>query len=175
MLLRSDTETINLNELARALKSNSAFAAPANILQAISDAAAFHKPATNQGSAPHSIYAEVWHMAFWQDVSLDWVEGRPTACPLHASEGFPADFREPWPSVRDRFLRGIEIAAAIAEETSRLETIVACPRTNEPDRVMTIREQLESLAAHNGYHLGRIVLLRQLHGIWPPPDGGESW
>ena len=40
---------------------------------------------------------------------------------------------------------------------------------------MTVREQLESLAAHNAYHLGRVVLLRQLLGIWPPPDGGDSW
>jgi hypothetical protein len=114
-------------------------------------------------------------MAFWQDISLDWVEGRPTAYPLHASEGFPANQTESWPSVRDRFLKGIEIAASVAEDDARLDTIVACPRTNEPDRVMTVREQLESLAAHNGYHLGRIVLLRQLQGIWPPPDGGESW
>jgi hypothetical protein len=40
---------------------------------------------------------------------------------------------------------------------------------------MTIREQLESLAAHNAYHLGRVVLLRQLQNNWPPPDGGDSW
>jgi hypothetical protein len=40
---------------------------------------------------------------------------------------------------------------------------------------MTVREQLESLAAHNAYHLGRIVLMRQLLNNWPPPDGGDSW
>jgi uncharacterized damage-inducible protein DinB len=164
-----------MNELARAIQSNSAFAAPANILQAIPDAIALHKPATAIGAAPHSIYAEVWHMDFWQKISLDWIEGRPTAYPLHASEGFPENLTEPRASVRDRFLAGVEIAAAIAQDAVRLSTVVACPRTNEPDRTMTVREQLESLAAHNGYHLGRIVLLRQLQGSWPPPDGGESW
>jgi hypothetical protein len=40
---------------------------------------------------------------------------------------------------------------------------------------MTVLEQLENLAAHNAYHLGRIVLLRQLLGAWPPPSGGDSW
>jgi len=40
---------------------------------------------------------------------------------------------------------------------------------------MTIREQLESLAAHNAYHFGRIVLLRQLAGAWPPASGGFTW
>ena len=37
------------------------------------------------------------------------------------------------------------------------------------------REQLESLATHNAYHFGRICLLRQLCGAWPPASGGDSW
>ena len=32
---------------------------------------------------------------------------------------------------------------------------------------MAVRDQLISLAAHNAYHLGRIVVLRQLHQAWP--------
>ena len=52
----------------------------------------------------------------------------------------------------------------------------AAPRApDHPMRIMTVREQLESLAAHNAYHLGRIVLLRQLLGWWPPPKGGFTW
>jgi hypothetical protein len=77
--------------------------------------------------------------------------------------------------VRDRFLSGAQNAAAIANDTDRLEVQVACPTIGAPERTMTVREQLESLAAHNAYHLGRIVLLRQLLNIWPPPDGGFTW
>jgi hypothetical protein len=40
---------------------------------------------------------------------------------------------------------------------------------------MTVRELLESLGAHNAYRFGRIVLLRQLQGLWPPPSGSFSW
>jgi hypothetical protein len=40
---------------------------------------------------------------------------------------------------------------------------------------MTVRGQLENLAAHNAYHLGRIVLLRQLVEAWPPASGGYTW
>ena len=43
------------------------------------------------------------------------------------------------------------------------------PRPGNPVRIMTVREQLESLAAHNAYHFGRIVLLRQLRQAWPFP------
>jgi hypothetical protein len=59
---------------------------------------------------------------------------------------------------------------------SRLDVEVRCPsRPGQPTRTMTVREQLESLGAHNAYHFGRIVLLRQLLGLWPPPSGGFSW
>jgi uncharacterized damage-inducible protein DinB len=33
------------------------------------------------------------------------------------------------------------------------------------------RNALECLVSHNAYHMGKIVLLRQLLGVWsPPPD-----
>lgn len=161
-----------MNELARALIASSAFAPPKNILQAISEPAAHEKTC----GAPRSIYEEVWHMAFWQDMSLDWVQGTPTPYPEHAAGGFPPDTSEPWDQLCKRFLAGAQNAAAIANDTERLDTIVCCPTNSErrpPD--MTVREQLESLAAHNAYHLGRVVMLRQLQGNWPPPDGGDTW
>jgi uncharacterized damage-inducible protein DinB len=164
-----------MNELAKALIADSAFAPPKNVLQAISDKAAHAKPQAALGSAPHSIYDEVWHMAYWQDISLDWVQGKPTPVPERAAGGFPSDINEPWESLRDRFLAGTQNAAAIANDTERLEIEVACPTIGAPERTMTVREQLESLATHNAYHLGRIVLMRQLLGGWPPPDGGFTW
>jgi uncharacterized damage-inducible protein DinB len=166
-----------MNELARALIGSSAFAPASNILQAIPEEAAHEKPAAKLGVAPRSIYEEVWHMAFWQEISLDWVNGRATPYPLHASEGFPTDCAESWSSVCERFLAGTQNAAAVANDTDRLEVMVACPTNPERGRPegMTVREQLESLAAHNAYHLGRVVLIRQLQGSWPPPDGGDTW
>jgi uncharacterized damage-inducible protein DinB len=160
-----------MNELAKALISNSAFAPAKNIVQAIPEQVVHERP----GLAPHSIFDEVWHLDFWQRITLDWVAGRATPYPEHASDGFPAGCEEPWEDVRVRFLAGTEEAAAVARDTDVLEMVVACPRVGNLDRTMTVREQLDSLAAHNAYHLGRVVLLRQLLGCWPPPDGGDSW
>jgi len=160
-----------MNELAMSLMSNSAFAPPKNILQAIPERIAHEKP----GLAPHSIYDEVWHMDFWQRITLDWVQGRATAYPASALEGFPPNADEPWATVCKRFLAGTRSAAAVACDTDGLDRVVACPRIGSPDRTMSVRDQLESLAAHNAYHLGRVVLLRQLLGTWPPPDGGDTW
>ena len=33
----------------------------------------------------------------------------------------------------------------------------------------TIGDALMHLAQHNAYHLGQIVMLRQMLGVWPPP------
>jgi uncharacterized damage-inducible protein DinB len=83
---------------------------------------------------------------------------------------------EPWTDLCRRFLSGVNEAAAIADgDAQKLESVVLCPSPSNPTRRMTVREQLESFAAHNAYHLGRVVLLRQLLGSWPPPSGGLTW
>ena len=39
----------------------------------------------------------------------------------------------------------------------------------------TIRDALTHVAEHNAHHMGQVVLLRQLIGKWPPPDGSWTW
>jgi uncharacterized damage-inducible protein DinB len=164
-----------MNELEQVLSGDSAHTAPAIILEGLASEAAHDAVA----GSPRTIYEELWHIAFWQQVTLDWVRGIETAYPVHAADGFPtADdaARENWDQLRLRFFRSNEEAATEARNSSRLDVEVRCPsRPGHPTRVMTVREQLESLGAHNAYHFGRIVLLRQLQGLWPPPSGGFSW
>jgi uncharacterized damage-inducible protein DinB len=161
-----------MNELEQTLIGDSAAAPPAHILEGIEVDLA-HR--VIQG-VPHTIYQELWHIAFWQQVTLDWVNGVETPFPAHPSAGFPVDEREPWDQLCQRFFRDNQQAAALAGDEKRLEQSVRCPsRPGNPVRIMSVREQLESLAAHNAYHFGRIVLLRQLCGAWPPPSGGSSW
>jgi len=164
-----------MNELEQVLIGDSAHTRPAAILEGLTREAAH---AANSG-APRTIYEELWHIAYWQQITLDWVRGIETAYPVHAADGFPSAedaAREDWDQLRQRFLRSSEEAAAEARDSSRLDVEVRCPsRPGQPTRTMTVREQLESLGAHNAYHFGRIVLLRQLKGLWPPPSGGFSW
>ena len=69
-----------------------------------------------------------------------------------------------------------ENAAAAAEDITSLDRSIRCPsRPGYPTRIMSVNDQLISLAAHNAYHLGRIVLLRQLLQAWPPASGGFTW
>jgi uncharacterized damage-inducible protein DinB len=164
-----------MNELQQTLIGDSAAAPPAHILEGVpSDLA--HRAIEG---APHTIYQELWHIAFWQQVTLDWVSGVETPFPADPSAGFPNPGDaglEHWDQLCQRFFRGNQQAAALAGDEKRLEQSVRCPsRPGSSVRIMSVRAQLESLAAHNAYHFGRIVLLRQLCGAWPPPSGGFSW
>ena len=112
-------------------------------------------------------------------MTLDWIAGMETPYPAKTSDPFPTEVQaeaEAWPELCRRFLEGAEKAAAAAKDEERLTEVVRCPsRPGEAVRLMSVEEQLISLAAHNAYHLGRIVVLRQLLGAWPPPSGGFSW
>jgi uncharacterized damage-inducible protein DinB len=160
-----------------AINGDSAAAPASHILENLSDELANRQVA----GAPHSIYEEMWHAAFWQQQSLDRIDGEETSFPEHNDLTFPNDgqkLAEAWASLRERFLAGAVKAAAIADspQARELERMVRClSAPGHPVRHMTVREQLESTAAHNAYHLGRVVLLRQMLGSWPPPSGGLGW
>jgi uncharacterized damage-inducible protein DinB len=164
-----------MTELEKSLTGDSAFAPPSHILQAIPDelAHAIHSGAT------HSIYAELWHLTYWQQITLDWAAGVETPVPTHAAEGFPTTGQtaaESWHYLHSRFFRTLASAAHLTRDPALLARSIRCPSPpGLPKRTMTVEDQLISLAAHNAYHLGRIVLLRQLAGAWPPPSGGFTW
>jgi uncharacterized damage-inducible protein DinB len=164
-----------MNELELVLVGDSYAAPPSQILEGLSQELVHRVPP----GSPRSIYEELWHLAFWQQISLDWIGGVETPYPASPADGFPIVLdaeREYWEDLRDRFLAGAAQAAEAARDASRRDLPINCPsRPGMPMRVMTVREQLESLGAHNAYHLGRIVLLRQLLGEWPPKSGGFSW
>lgn len=163
-----------MNELALALNGDSAHTPPSHILENLPEELAHASVA----GAPHTIYAEVWHAAFWLEITLDWLRGVETPCPERAALGFPTTEQmkaEPWTELCRRFLEGAEKAAAIANCTDTEKRVVCPSPAGKPARRMSVRDQLESLAAHNAYHLGRVVLLRQMLGSWPPPSGGFTW
>lgn len=73
-----------MSELAKCLNGNSAFAPPSNILEKISEEMARRRVK----GVPHTIYAEVWHMAYWQQITMNWVAGIETPNPEKAAQGF---------------------------------------------------------------------------------------
>ena len=150
-----------MTPLQKLLVSDGAFATPVHILEALSAEQVKVRPP----GAPHTLYEELWHMDFWQRLMLSVIHSESAAYPEHAAEGWPKDNEsltdETWNDLIARFLARLNEAAKIA----------GSPEVENEG----VRDELESLVAHNAYHFGRMVFLRQVMGLWPPPSGGDTW
>jgi uncharacterized damage-inducible protein DinB len=119
--------------------------------------------------APHSVYEVLSHMVYWQDWAAKWLDGKDPPVPKHASGSWPrsaapASKREWERSVR-RFGDGLEDLVRRSRQANLLST----------GRAKSGLEMLQTIASHNSYHAGQVVVLRQLLGAWPPPSGGLTW
>jgi len=110
--------------------------------------------------ASHSIYEELWHAAGYQRSIVKGVQATgdyyPSAGPEHEQH---------WHDLVQQFLDDAQAAVALAEAPDRLALEV------EPG--VTMADELESVAVHNAYHLGKIVALRQRIGAWPPKAASD--
>ena len=111
--------------------------------------------------ASHSISEELWHVVVYQQSIIESgdpaAEFYPSAAPEHEQQ---------WHDLVRKFLDGARTAAAIGETPDRLA------REVEPG--LTIADELNSVAVHNAYHLGKIVALRQRMGAWPPTAASDG-
>ena len=93
-----------MNELVRALIDESYAAAPSHVLEGLTNDLVHHE----LPNVPHTIYAELWHIVFWQQLSLDWIAGIETVYPKsppkasrrirqpsHGNSSANASFKEP--------------------------------------------------------------------------------
>lgn len=115
--------------------------------------------------ATHSVFQELWHVTMVLEMSLQ--KGRVALEKWPWAEHFPespapADAAE-WERLVERFLAASRQAVERAADREWLASL-------EPgygDLGLTWRDALEFLAVHTAYHMGRIVLLRQMIGAWP--------
>lgn len=155
-----------MNALQQVLTAKAAFAEPANVISGVP----FGLTTVRPHGLPHSLYEELWHLDYWLQFSLALVRGEQPALPAHSSGSWPVDNdtldEASWRGLLGRVRGGLEAASALAGDERELE------RAFRPDR--TVRGELTVVAAHNAYHFGRMVTLRQLLGSWSP-ESGDTW
>jgi hypothetical protein len=155
-----------VNLLQNVLIAKVAFAKPENVIKGISLELAKVRP----HGLPHSLYEELWHIHYWLRFSLADIRGEHPTLPAHSKEGFPNDntnlSETTWQKLINQVLEGLNAAASLAQDETELM------RMFRPDR--TVRDELTIIAAHNAYHFGRMVMLRQLLGIWSS-ELGDTW
>jgi len=129
---------------------------------------------------PHSIWQILGHMNFWMDYELKRIAGERPAYPEHARESWPtaagpADVDE-WRAEVNRLAELLEKLTALADSVSELLDVqVEILHSSQSSRSSTVRAVLWQIVAHNSYHLGQIVMLRQCLGAWPARKGGDTW
>ena len=122
--------------------------------------------------AGHSIADIVAHMSFWQEWFCLRCDGLADAMPAPASRGWPELASGSWPEVCTRFAAGLERAATFVDRSDRP---IAPAIEFAPLAGYTVGDALVHIAQHNSHHLGQVILLRQMMGLWPPPSGSWTW
>jgi uncharacterized damage-inducible protein DinB len=136
------------------------------------DAALEALPAEHRGTRaagqPHTIWRLLEHLRIAQSDILEFSRG-----PAHVSPDWPQGYwppedapagEEAWLQTRRRYADDLEAFCRLVSDPSH-DLFAALPWG---DGQTLLREAL-LLADHQAYHVGQIVLLRQLLGSWPAP------
>jgi uncharacterized damage-inducible protein DinB len=127
---------------------------------------------------PHSIADLVFHMNYWMDYELKRIRGQNPKYPAHNAESFPST-----PQNWDQLKRDLswflsefaKLAQSPAEELNLEIESSAAALEHQSSKLNSVEAILWQMVAHNSYHAGQIVMIRQALNAWPPKSGGDSW
>lgn len=126
---------------------------------------------------PHSIAQILFHMNYWMNYELRRIRGEKPKYPEHSAESFPASATlaaAEWDQLRRDFAWFLGEYEKLAQ-SSHQEMDRELYSHREVKTANTVEAVLWQMVAHNSYHVGQIVMLRQALGAWPPRGGGDSW
>ena len=132
---------------------------------------------TQAGARPHGIPKSVLqivnHLIFWNTWVVDWLDGTDPPIPQQDSVSWPGAVG---PAGADEWEAAVarlgELAEALAQH-ARDDDLQSTRLSLDAPRSRAA--MLHTIASHNSYHLGQIVLVRRIVGAWPPPGGGLAW
>ena len=132
--------------------------------KAIADLPANLRGVRPEGS-PHSVWELVEHLRIAQWDILDFSRN-----PDYATPSWPEDY---WPKTPAPANNAAweESVAAFHRDLKAMQDLVADPKTDLYAKIpwgdgQTILREAMLVADHNAYHLGQIVLVRQMLGSW---------
>ena len=138
------------------------FLPPADLLNDLSGEQATVTPP----GAPYSIAQIVAHIHFYQNANIAAARGEAWPKPQHLEDTFAHVAPEDWPVLVADFLTGIQTCKSLAEEKANV--------TSPAREDTALTYDLAESALHNAYHLGQVVLLRRMLGLWPPASGDQN-
>ena len=163
-MARADSEVLS-KTLGRALSGKDAHVEVLKAVEGLDWRIAGKRP----DGFPHSIFQLLNHIVYWQEWMVKWLDGDKPAAPKHASGSWPGGTEpansEEWAQARRRLGKAIDALTRRCGEGDPLS------KRGRKSRI----EMLQTIALHTSYHVGQVVQLRQVLGVWPPPSGGVTW
>ena len=154
------------------LSGEGGFHGAAAVLEGLTAEQALAKP----HGLPHSVAEIVAHMCYWQEWFTRCAAEGFTGVAEHASEGWPAVAPGGWEALRRRYLAAIDDAKKFVATATVLDDRLIPPGVAIPFFAKESKGSgILHAVVHNGHHLGQIVTMRQLMGLWPPPAGPMTW
>jgi len=123
-------------------------------------------------NSPHTIWQLLKHLNYWQDRYISRIEGMKVLPAKTSDDGWKFDPAPPDEGTYNRELG--KLLTGINYMTQTMLPQINClkgPMGDYPNGFAVI----QSMASHISYHLGEVILLRRMLGIWPPPSGGFTW
>ena len=122
--------------------------------------------------SPHTIWQLLKHLNYWQDRLISRIEGMKVLPAKTSDDGW-------------KFDKAPVDEGCYRQELGKLLTgINYMTQTLLPENHSLIGSKgdyphgfavIQTMASHISYHLGEVVLLRRMLGLWPPPSGGYTW
>jgi uncharacterized damage-inducible protein DinB len=160
------------NLLTSLLRGEGVHLEPGAILDGLTADQAHAKPR----GLPHSIAEIVAHICYWQEWFTNCAVVGFTGIAKHAVDGWPPVAPTGWDALRTRYLDAVAEAERIAAESVSLGDAVLPPGVDIPILAHESRGAgLLHAAVHSSHHLGQIITIRQLLGLWPPAAGTLAW
>jgi len=136
-------------------------------LRGITAADAKKQPVKNE----RSIWDHLYHIVFWHDITLKAIQGEEFDWKaLQGTDWPPTNAKlseKAWNELVESFSTHLTKLKEIAE-TDDLDKLLKGFGNTPLGRAIIIEFQ------HNGYHVGQIVILRKILGLWPPPEDKEK-
>ena len=129
---------------------------------------------------PHSIAGLVFQMNYWMNYEMRRIRGERPKYPEHAAESWPEPgapvTAEEWDRLRRDFAWFLgEYEKMARSSPEELQRPVESMREGDKKHAGSVEAVLWQMVVHNSYHLGQIVMMRRMLGVWPPRAGGDTW
>lgn len=129
---------------------------------------------------PHSVGQLLFHINYWMNYELRRIRGERPKYPEHSAESFPtspspANAQE-WDQLRRDFSWFLAEYATLAKSSPQeMQRQIESSREDDTKVAGTLEAVLWQMVAHTSYHIGQIVVIRQMLAAWPPRGGGDTW